>query len=292
MNLLVALDALLAENSVTAAADRLHTSAPAMSRTLARIRRVLGDPVLVRAGRHLVPTPRALELRAEVRALVERAHAVLTPAGDLDPATVTRSFAVQANDGLVAVAGTRLIAAVRAEAPGVTLRFLSESLEGTSALRDGRVDLEIGVIGHVEQEARVEQLLTDRMVGVVRPEHPLARGRVTPRRLAAADHVVVSRRGRSHGPIDDRLAELGLQRRVVATMPSLSASLLMARDMDVVCLASASLGSATVKALGLRMFELPLDLPPLAIGMAWHPRNDADRVHRWLRDRVRQVLRP
>lgn len=98
MNLLVALDALLETNSVTQAAERLHTSAPAMSRTLARLRRVLGDPLLVRAGRNLVPTPRALELRYEVSVLVEQGRLLLTPRGALDPTTLKRSFAVQAGD--------------------------------------------------------------------------------------------------------------------------------------------------------------------------------------------------
>jgi DNA-binding transcriptional LysR family regulator len=290
LNLVAALDALLEENSVTAAAAKLHTSAPAMSRTLSRLRRALDDPLLVRAGRRLVPTPRALELRAEAHAVVARARALFEPPPDLDPMSVTRSFALQTNDSFLAGMTAALLADVREHAPGITLRFLPESLEDTPALRDGLVDLEVGSIGDTDPEIRVEPLGSGRMLGVVRPAHPLATGRVTPKRFAAADHVVVSRRGRTRGPIDDRLAEMGLKRRVVAVVPTYTASLFIARDTDVVCLALDSIGLAAPRALGLRTIGIPLDLPPLELAMAWHPRNDADRAHRWLRERVRRLL--
>ncbi|WP_280187097.1 LysR family transcriptional regulator, partial [Nocardia gipuzkoensis] len=130
MNLLVALDALLDTNSVTLAAQRLHTSPPAMSRTLAKLRSVLGDPLLVRAGRNLVPTPRALELRYEVSTLVEQGRALLTPRNELDPAALRRTFAVQAGDMVLTELAGPLLSAVRAQAPGVTLRFLPDTLEG------------------------------------------------------------------------------------------------------------------------------------------------------------------
>ncbi|WP_208827917.1 LysR family transcriptional regulator [Streptomyces ficellus] len=286
LNLLVALDALLEEESVTGAAARLHVSAPAMSRTLGRIRAALGDPVLVRAGRHLVPTPRAVELRPHVRTVVASARDLLAPRPPADPAALRREFAVQASDLVLAHLGARLITAVARQAPGVTLRFLPESLEGTPALRDGRLDLELGVIGHADPETRTEALGVTGLVGAVRPGHPLAaRTRVTARAFAAAEHVGVSRQGRVHGPVDDALAALGLRRRVVAVVPGWSAALLLCREADLVGLAP----PGVAEALGLRTFEVPLDLPPLPLGMAWHPRNDADPAHRWLRDRVRET---
>ncbi|MFF8289679.1 LysR family transcriptional regulator [Streptomyces sp. NPDC016309] len=283
LNLLVALDALLEEESVTGAAARLHVSAPAMSRTLGRIRTALGDPVLVRAGRHLVPTPRAVALRPRVRAVVRQARGLLAPEPVSDPAALVREFTVQANDLLLAGFAARLIRAVAREAPGVTLRFLPESLEGTPALREGRVDLEVGVIGHPDPETRTELLGEARLLGVVRPEHPLAaRKRVTVRGFAAAEHIGVSRRGRVRGPVDEALAALGLRRRVAAVVPSWSAALHLCRQADFVCLAT----EPVARAFGLYGFEVPLDLPPLTLEMAWHPRNDADPAHAWLRDRV------
>lgn len=292
MNLVVALDALLTENSVTAAAERLHTSAPTMSRTLARLRRILDDdPLLVRAGRDLVPTPRALELRSEVRAVTERAKALFAPAPAADPTSIVRTFDLQITDMFATTVMAQLITDVRTQAPGITLRFRPDTLEDTPALREGLVDLEVGVLGHADPEIRSETLITESLVGVVRATHPLASARtVTARRFAAADHVTVSRRGRLHGPIDEVLADLGLSRRVTAVVPTYVASLFLARETDVVCLAPATTGRETLNALGLRAFELPFTLPPLALGMGWHPRNDHDRPHNWLRERIRRVF--
>ncbi|MEV7170224.1 LysR family transcriptional regulator [Streptomyces sp. NPDC093224] len=290
LNLLVALDALLEEESVTAAAARLHVSAPAMSRTLGRIRAALGDPVLVRAGRHLVPTPRAVELRPRVRALVRQAHALLVPEPVTDPALLAREFTVQAGEAVLVGLAPRLVAAVAGQAPGVTLRFMPEAWEGTPALREGRLDLEIGVIGHADPETRVEALGRTRVLGAVRAGHPLAaRAAVSARAFAAADHIGVSRQGRVRGPIDERLAELGLRRRVVAVVPGWCAALLLCRESDLVGLVPADSAAYHREVLGLRTFEIPLELPPLTVGMAWHPRNDADPEHLWLRDRVREA---
>ncbi|WP_206055210.1 LysR family transcriptional regulator [Nocardia sp. CS682] len=290
MNLLVALDALLETSSVTRAAERLHTSAPAMSRTLARLRRVLDDPLLVRAGRRLVPTPRALELRYEVSTLVEQGRALLAPRGAIDPAALKRNFAVQAGDTVLTELAAPLLAAVRAQAPGVTLRFLPDTVEGTAALRDGRVDIEVGVIDHADPETTARRVLGDRIIGIAAADHPLVTERVTVARFAAAAHLSISRNGHPRGPIDDRLALHGRTRRVVATVPNLTTALFAVHGSDLICPAPALLSRSALPALGLCAFEIPLPLPEVAIGMAWHPRNTADSGHRWLRDLIAAIL--
>jgi DNA-binding transcriptional LysR family regulator len=290
MNLLVALDALLDTHSVTRAAERLHTSVPAMSRTLARLRRVVGDPLLVRAGRNLVPTPRALELRYEVSALVEQGRALLTPRDALDPAALKRSFSLQASDMVLTELAAPLLAAVRTQAPGVTVHFLPDSLEGTAALRDGRVDIEIGVIDRTDPETTVQRVLGDRVIGVATPDHPLVTDRVTVAAFASAAHLAISRLGRVRGPIDDRLALHGRTRRVVATVPDLTTALLAVRAGNLICPAPAVLSATALTALGLRAFKIPLPLPEITITMAWHPRNTPDPAHRWLRTLIRTVL--
>ncbi|MEV0848256.1 LysR family transcriptional regulator [Streptomyces sp. NPDC049954] len=287
LNLLLALDVLLEESSVTGAAERLHLSEPAMSRTLGRIRKALGDPVLVRAGRSMVPTPRALAMRGEVRAVVERARGIFLAREGVDPSSLERTFTVIAADALTAVLGGPLLRRLAGEAPGVRLRFLAETHSDAPVLREGRADLEVGVIDSRSPEVRVEPLYRDRMVGVVREGHPLLDGRVTARRFAAADHLISSRRGRLHGPVDAALAELGLSRRVVGSVGTFPASLHLLADSDLVGLATA--GAARLPhRLGLRIFEVPLDLPPLDMALAWHPRHEADPAHRWLRELVRQ----
>ncbi len=297
-NLAVALDALLAEASVTRAAARLHTSPAAMSRTLARLRRILQDPLLVRAGQAMVPTPRAQELREEAAAVVRSLGALLSPGTGVDPADLRGTFTLQAADLVGAALAPGLLRLARREAPGVSFRLRAEELEAGPALRDGRIDLEVGSIDHVDPETQVEELVSLRMVAAVRPGHPLAEGPLTAARLAAAPHVAVSRRGRFTGPLDTALAEQNLQRRVNVVLPGHLAAMALATRSDVVCLVPAALPGAAPSpltgdalALGLRLLDLPLALPPVTIGMAWHPRHTADGAHRWLRDAVRRTLR-
>ncbi|MET8009400.1 LysR family transcriptional regulator [Streptomyces sp. NPDC005271] len=289
LNLVVALDALLEEESVSGAARRLHLSSPAMSRTLGRIRKALGDPVLVRSGRRMVPTPRALALRDEVREIVERAQGLFAPAGELQPATLERTFTLLADDGLLTLIGMGLLGRVRREAPGVSLRLIPEGSGDSYALREGRADLEIGVFHDPAPETRFEPLLTDDNVGVVRRGHPLLDGPVTPERYAAADHLSASRRGLLHGPIDEALAGLGLRRRVVASVPTFAAALLLTANTDLVARTGRRLAAPHIERLRLTTFEIPLPLPELPICQAWHPRYEADPAHIWLRTCVREV---
>lgn len=290
LNLLVALDVLLEEESVRGAAQRLHLSEPAMSRTLGRIRKALGDPVLVRAGRRMVPTPYALSVRAEVGAVVERARALFAAHGEQDLRAVERTFTVHGQDSIAALLGPRLLARVLEEAPGLRIRFLGESHLDAPVLREGTADLEVGVIDSTAPEVRVEPLSLDRMRGVVRAGHPLLKGKLTVRRFAqSAEHLTVSRRGKLHGPVDEALAAHGFSRRVVSTVASFPASLFLVRDTDLIGLVP-GWSTPMTDALGLVTFPVPLDLPPLALAMAWHPRLDADPAHRWLRGCVRELM--
>ncbi|MEU5901817.1 MULTISPECIES: LysR family transcriptional regulator [unclassified Streptomyces] len=296
-NLAVALDALLAEESVTRAAARLHTSPAAMSRTLARLRRILQDPLLVRAGQRMVPTPRAQALREETAAVVRRLGALLAPGAGVDPAALRSTFTLQVADLVGVALAPGMLRLAEQEAPGISLRFRAEELEAGPALREGRIDLEVGVIDHVDPETRIEEVVTLRMAAAVRPGHPLAEGPLTPDRLAAADHVVVSRRGRFTGPLDTALAERDLRRRVAVVLPSHLAAMTLAARSDFVCLVPTALPGAVASPLtdaalmlGLRVLDIPLPLPPLTIGMAWHPRQAADGGHRWLRKAVRRTL--
>ena len=296
-NLVVALDALLAEHSVTRAAERLHSSPAAMSRTLGRLRRLLSDPLLVRAGQVMVPTPRAETLREEVAEVVRRCGALLAPADVVDPASLDRTFNVQAADLVAAGLAPTLLDLAAREAPGVSVRFRTEELEAGAALREGHLDLEVGALDHLDPETRTEQLVTLRMMVAVRAGHPLTDGPLTPDRFAAAEHVAASRRGRFNGPADAALAERDLRRRVVAVLPSHLAAMVLAARTDLVCLVPARPPGAgpdpfvnLAETLGLRVFEAPLPLPPVVIGMAWHPRYATDGGHSWLRSAVRRAL--
>lgn len=288
LNLLVTLDVLLAEGSVARAARRLRLSPSAMSRALARLRETTGDPLLVRAGRGLVPTPRALELREQVGPLVQAAEAALRPARALDLARLSRTFALRTSEGFVENFGPALLARVEAEAPSVRLRFLPKPDRDSTSLREGAVDLETGVVGvSIGPEVRTQGLFRDRFVGVVRPGHPLARSEIDAARYAAARHVLVSRRGLDGGPIDEALADLGLKREVAVVVGGYSAALALARATDLVAtVPERHTGDLRV---GLFSFPLPFPAPEITVSLLWHPRMDADPAHRWLRSCVREV---
>jgi len=288
LNLLATLDVLLTEGSVANAARRLQLSPSAMSRALARLREVTGDPLLVRAGRGLVPTPRALELRERVRRVVDDAETVLRPAIRLDLATLTRSFTLRTSEGFVENFGPALIARVAAQAPGVHLHFMAKPDKDSTPLRDGTVDLETGVIATtMGPEIRTLGLFVDRHVGVARNGHPLADASITPTRYAAAAHVRVSRRGLQDGGIDELLQARGLQRDVQVTVGGFAAAIALARATDLV----ATVPDRHTRALcdGMFRFALPLPLPEFTVSLFWHPRLDADPPHRWLRSLVREV---
>ncbi|WP_459755132.1 LysR family transcriptional regulator [Streptomyces sennicomposti] len=286
LNLLRALDALLQENSVTRAAERLGTSPAAASRTLARLRRAVGDPLLVRAGQGMMPTPRALELRDEVAALLRGCDTVLRPGAGFEAVHLQRTFTVQSTELLLAGLAGPLTERIHAEAPHVDVVFLPEAVEGGPALRLGTVDVELGVLGHLDPEIRTRSIARAHLVGVARAGHPLFDGPIDARRFAAAAHIGISRLGKRSGPIDSALAEHGLRRRVAVVVPSHTSAMMLARDTDLVALTLADWLPGTVAALGLRTFPVPLDLAPVEFGMAWHPRNAADPGHRWFRDHL------
>ena len=284
-NLLVTLDVLLSEGSVVGAAQRLHLSASAMSRALARLRAATGDPLLVRAGRGLVPTPRALELRERVRQVVDDAESVLRPALKLDLKSLQRTFAIRSSEGFVETYGPRLIARAKAEAPRVRLWFVPKPDKDSTPLRDGTVDLETGVISStMGPELRTVGLFRDHFVGVVRVGHALTHGKITAKRYASAAHVLISRRGLETGPIDAALEQLGLVRNIAVTVGGFAPAIALARDTDLI----ATVPEKHTRRLhaGMHPFELPMPVPEFTISLLWHPRLDADPAHRWLRELI------
>ena len=279
---------LLSEGSVAGAARRLRLSPSAMSRALARLREATGDPLLVRAGRGLVPTPRAIELREQVGALVQEAEAALRPAEILDLSRLERTFTLRTSDGFVETFGADLLARVAAEAHGVRLHFVLKPDKDSTPLREGTVDLETGVVDQaIGPEVRAQALFLDRFIGVVRPGHPLTEGEITPARYAAGRHISIARRGFDSGRIDVALGTLGLTRDIVTAVGSFSAALALTRGTNLIAGVPERL-TPTLRT-GLFSFTLPLPVPDFTVSMLWHPRMDADPVHRWLRGYVKEI---
>lgn len=291
LNLLAALDALLATGSVTAAAARVHLSTPAMSHALARIREVFGDPILVRAGRAMVPTARALALAEPVRRLLEDAQALRAGADAEQWPTRARSFVVRAPEGYAVVFGSAWLQALQGRMPLANLQILPATYVDATALREGRIDVDIGtgLAGDGETEARV--LSQQPLLGVARAGHPLLAARLTARRWAAARHVDVVPRPGERSVADQALAERGLERRVVLAVPNSYSALLAAAQSDLVACVGERMARSLAAPLGLATFAIPLPLPPQPVRMVWHRRHAADPAHAWLRECLAQAMR-
>jgi DNA-binding transcriptional LysR family regulator len=282
LNLLVALDVLLSEGSVARAARRLRLSPSAMSRTLARLRETTGDPLLVRAGRALVPTPLALELREHVSRIVENGQEVLRPQKNRDLTRLSRTFTLRTSDGFVENVGPAILARVKAEAPGVRLRFVQKADKDGAPLRDGGVDLETGVVdATTAPDLRAHALFRDRLVGAVRAGHPLSKLKVTRADYAAGEHVTVARKSLERGPVEEALELLGLRRETAIIVGGFSSALALARFSDLIATVPER-HTGNLRA-GMHSFPLPVPVPEMTVSMIWHPRLDADPAHRWLR---------
>jgi DNA-binding transcriptional LysR family regulator len=290
LNLLTALDALLQTGSVTTAAERMHLSTPAMSHTLARIRELLGDPVLVRAGRQLVPTPRALELAEPVRRLLDDAQALLEPSHVQGLDRVKRQFVIRAPDGMAVVFGAILAEELQAVMPQASLKFLPESHLDASGLREGRIDLDIGALRDKDPEIETVPLYDQVLVGAAQRGHPLFAAKVTAKRFAAERHVLIAARNNEPLPIDEALARLGLQRFVALTVTNSYAALIAASRSSLVACVPARMAYGMAPVLDLGVFELPFKLQSDPVVLAWHPRQAADPAHRWLRECAQRVV--
>lgn len=283
-NLLISLDALLREASVTKAARRVGLTQSAMSHALGRLRDHLGDPLLVRAGRQMVLTARAEALAPRVAHLVEEMSRVFAPDEGFEPATLTRSFNLRTTDHLLFILMPELDELLSREAPLVDLAVTSLTEPGIEVLRHGQSDLAVGVYADLPSDIRQQALFTDRFVCLVRRDHPVARSGLSLAEYGAMPHILVAPRGTSGGIVDQVLAEHGVRRRVARTVPHfLVAPFLVARSDAVVTL-SERLAQRLAPVLDLAMLEPPVTLPHYTLAMVWHERQDADPAHRWLRD--------
>jgi DNA-binding transcriptional LysR family regulator len=255
-----------------------------MSHALARLRLRLDDPILTRAGRKMVMSPRAIRMRPGVRALVEESRAVLSPEHPFDPRKLDRSFVIHATDHVLTVLGMAVDRIARKEAPLVCLRFVPNLPDDATSLREGSADLAVGIYGDLPPEIRTKVLFTDRFVCVVRKDHPKIGRTLTLDAFAALEHEQIAPRGQTGGYLDDLLSERGMVRHVARAVPYFLAGLLLTANSDYVLTVSERLASMLAPLLGLRILEPPLPIKPYALSMIWHPRMDGDAAHQWLRD--------
>jgi DNA-binding transcriptional LysR family regulator len=284
LNLLVLLDALLQESSVTRAAARLGMSAPAMSHALRRVRAQLGDPVLVRAGRGMVLSARGELLKPRVRALTEALCLVMSPATDLDPSRFTRHFKIRVESGTLALLGPAFDAAVRTAAPNVTLEFVPDGDDTSLALSDGHIDAAIGDWPDLHSDLCRKHLYDDPAVCALRASHPTPGDRLSLTRFAALEHLKIAPHSRLEPQIDALLTARDHTRSARRIAPDVPTALMLLSMGDCVLTLSERLARHMAPRLGLKLLKHPLPLPSASVALYWHPRLDGDPAQLWLRE--------
>ena len=291
LNLFVVLEAMLQEHSVSRAARRIGLSQPATSNALARLRDLFDDPLFVRQGARMAPTPRAEAIAAHVRAGLGHLDAALSDEVEFDPFTAQRTFVVAANDFASFTVLPALMDRLRREAPGIVLRVVQYGpAQPFDALLSGAVDLILGAAFDLPSSVVSEDYLDVEFAVAVREDHPRVRRRLTLRQFVELDHLLVAPMGGARGAVDRALEAQGLQRKVALFVPNfLLAPIIVARTDLITTLARPVL-EQFAEPLGLRLFEPPLPLEGFPYSGMWERRRDTDPAHRWLRDTVRDAI--
>lgn len=293
LNLFVAFDALVAEGNVTRAAERVGLTQPAMSHALARLRKLIGDPLFVRTPLGMSPTPRALELVEPVRRALGEIDRALREPPAFDPRAAERVFTLASVDFGSLVVLPPLIARLRAEAPSCDLivrQLRNEAIE--RQLAEDEVDLAMGVLYDAEPPWMIQKrLFEERFVCVARADHPIVRGPISLDQFVALDHALIAPRGKRGGVVDRALARLGKKRRVVVTVPHFLVAPILVAQSDLVLTLPERVARSFAGMLTLRIVEPPMELERFVVSAYWHERQSNDPAHAWLRGIVAAVCR-
>ena len=291
LNLLVVFDAVLAESSISRAAERLDLSQPAVSNALARMRKATGDRLFVRLANAMVPTPYAQAIADPIRQALAGIRVSLGASREFDPATSQRSFAIYLTDLGEAYFLPRLLARLNRTAPCVRIHtrpMPPESAE--NALRAGEVDLAIGNLPDLGAGFFMQRLFRDRYVCVVRKGHPVIGERITARQFAAASHAIVTPGGWGHGIIERTLIEHGLEQRITLRMQNFLVLASIVATTDMVAIVPHSVGSQLSMHNDVKLLPLPIAIPAFDIRQCWQERFHDDKGNRWLRQQFAELF--
>jgi DNA-binding transcriptional LysR family regulator len=289
LNLLVILDALLSEQHVTRAAERLHLSQPAVSHALARLRDVLGDPLLVRAGSTLVPTARALELIAPLTEALAQVQSLLAP-NTFDPANARRTFRLAMSDYGAAIILPSLIRTLRHEASGIDLQISHASREGMlEGVLNGDIDLAAGVFPEMPHELRSTLLFEERYVCLLDRRTLPASGHLDLRTYLSRPHALLEMRGSGTPEIERALTSLRERRRVAISLPHWNVAPQLISGTDLILTVS-SQSVRDIDQQTLVVVPPPFEIPPFTFVLAWHKRRGGDQALNWLNQKIQEGI--
>jgi DNA-binding transcriptional LysR family regulator len=289
LNLLVVLEVLLEERNATRAAARLGLTQPGVSTALARLREALGDPLLVRGPRGMAPTPRGLELQKPLREALDGLDRALRRERGFDPATSERTFVVAATDYVQFVLLGGLVRLLQRHAPRVRLRVVPVAAHFPWVeLEAGTLDLALGRAPAVPEGLRRKLLFRDRVVFIVRRDHPLKRAAWTLDDYTSVSHIEALP---LEGPtmVDTLLGRKKHRRRVVVTVPHFLSAPFVVLETDCAFTLAQRIAVPLARDLPLRVLEVPFDAPDFVVQAHWHERFQSDAAHAWLRRMVAET---
>ncbi len=286
LNLLRVLDALLRERNVSRAAERLSLSQPAVSNALSRLRELLDDPLLVRAGRAMQPTPRALSLEAPIRDALQQIEHTLNAGDFFDPATSRQRFVIAVTDYVELICMPRLMAHLAQVAPGIQLAIehLTPSLPA-EALDNGELDLVLGRFVEVPTRFHTRRWASETLQVALRQSHPLADEALDLDRFLRLRHLWVHG-GQTRGMVDQWLEEHGLSRDVVYTTPNYLQAAHIVASSDLAAVLPTQLARYFAELMPLRLFELPFDLGSFRLDIVSVAQRERDAALQWLIEQI------
>ena len=287
LNLLVALDSLLAERSVTHAGARIGLGQSAMSKLLARLRALFADPLLLRTADGMMPTARALALVEPLRRALAEVRRVVDLEAIFEPATAARPVTLASSDLTELLLLPSFVARLRALAPGIDLRVRgADRLDVIAALQAGEVDLALMPLAANTSDLRSVVLYRDELVCVAARGHEAVRKGLTLKRFAACPHILVSVEGRGTAPVETALAARGLRRRVGLSVQHFMPVPFLVAASDMIATVPARLARTMAGMARVEILKLPLSVEGYTMHLVWHRRHDADPLMRWLRERL------
>ncbi len=285
-NLLVTLDALLVDASVTRAAERLGRSPSAISHALAKLRELFDDELFVRAGQRLVPTALAQELAPTVHVILAGMESLLRPNKPFDPSLTMRAFAAASSEAGELILIEPLRKRLQEAAPSVRVEWTPSHEEAViDELRNARCHFVIDIMGESAEapDLRTAKLFDDALATLARPGHPFSKRRPNGKAFAAAEHVAVHSLPGFQG-LSDRLGQAGLSIRHTSQVSSALVGVMATLNSDALLTLPASLASLLERQFGLSRIAQPIELVTFPVRLLWHTSYDRDECHQWLRD--------
>ncbi|MGK7875594.1 MAG: LysR family transcriptional regulator [Xenococcaceae cyanobacterium] len=289
LNLLVVLHTLLLERSVSKTAERLHLSQPATSAALNRLRTALNDPILVRDGLRMVPTPRAEQLAEPVQAILAEIEQTLAAPKPFDPSTIGRRFRIATNDYGAFILVPQLMNRLQAIAPGIDIEIWEIAQDVEASLRQGEVDLVVADAWALRHCKCTETLFPETFTCLVRQNHPRIQTQLTLEHYLKENHALVSARGRVTGNVDIALAQQELQRHVRVTLPHILAIPAVIASTDLIVTLATRIANRLATDYALKTFPPPIALDGFDIGMAWQNCMANDPAIQWLRGELMSI---